>query len=1025
MRILQGKLVLAGTTTIFLGVLLLLTTISTAEEEQITVSNLEFFWNGEEITHISHNNPMPTNIRFDYEAPGITINSVRINAQDINYDASENYAYISMIASCEEDLGTCEVRTTSQRGIIIRHNKETFSIIITFDTDQGEITKEIEKTFELDNSNPTLEFLGTDKCHEGTCYIASGERNRINIRITDIGAGFSRGHITFSLGPGDGTPALVSRCDGGDCYGYVTVSCNNNQQIPLRIIDFQGLPSRNDAGIRISGLETKYVTCDSSPPEINEIIIENAAGLEILTLNNQVLVTANITEDVSPRVNMTIRGSNIGAQNVTATCNPTAQRNEFRCTGSIMPGEISPGQYDLPVEFTDLAGNTVTTTERINIFSATDETQADFWDVSRVTPSNPSLDKANLLFARDIYAEISLTPRRGAPNIVTAMHGRECVPVREGITGNNGDISNLRVIHADTENNNVYVKFTLAESGTQQRYAGMNRLEYRCPVTLTTRSGDTYYAAPETKNFTIMLNLRDQGGIHVNIQDEIDRIQEEVESKTQTLMNLRRASNTLTVTCQAFAAGETAMSTLGAALAAMELAAVGTGPFSFGTLEASATKFGHSTDAAHEGMQRGAKYFAQACKLFTCEPSYIGEFDSYLTDNVPLAQDITNLAGYDDPSAFMNPWRSEIVAYMTMCVPAVIHHREVRLGVECNYLQCLSQSTGSMGVSPSACQDQKQYAECTLAWSNVLDAFPITAMFRDVTGRLSEIMSDPVSLFGSTGVSFYCSALAPVIGGKGACHTIAGAQASLELTTMVGAMFSTQVSSTDYCTTVINRIDPRTKYWRELPGSPVMEPPVEEISLDSDTNEWLECQGTSCKYFDFRGRQSYTLNLDAQNPDRINIYNQEGKSAGYIDMTVEGDTTTVRSEKIEISEIDKRIITEKAASIVHNQVSAARERMIDEFRAAEPDSAILGLYDASVNENFYNDFREITAIDMEIAQLEAEIERREREGSPPERVSSGEYADPLPRLRVELEGAKQHKEILEERFRENHGDLDL
>ncbi len=1017
MRILQKTPLLASTITLFLGILILsIPAITTAEEEiQITVSNLEFYWI-DTVTHISYNNRIDVYMGFEYTAEeDVEIERISVDASDLNpiMDMGD------IQPECEEreENYECEIRPTGEQHFHILANKNEFTINITFTTEDGrQVTKQLEHSFEVDNSNPTLTFIGTDKCHEGTCYYASGQENTIQIDIEDIGVGFEeRMKVRFSVQTANAL-RFVSSCEGGTCYGTSSTTCQDGETVNIY---FDRDYSSNDAGIPVrSGLEggsfASRLRCDATPPRVDSVKAESAAGLDIMTLEDEIIITANITERISPKAEMKIIGGNIGADNVTVECNPTERTNEYRCTGNILPGIDTPGEYEIPLEFTDLAGNTVTETITVDLLRTADDEPPSFWEISRVTPSNPRLDKANMIYSRDLYAEIDFNPRQGSPRLVTASLSDNCVPVIDERTGNQGDISGVRVIHVNKEDNKVYIKFSLAENGVEgQRYEGMDRLEYDCPVRVTTQAGETYYSYPETLNATIRIDLRERGGLHRNIESEIERLQEEVDSKIRSIESIRSTSNRLTMMCNTFVGAETMMGALGGTLAAMETAAVATGPFDLGGLRLAADRLGSKTDVAHERLQDKGNIFVQVCKLFTCEPDYINQFDSLIDEsNFGGLQTVTEYAGYDSPSAFMNPWRSEYVAYATMCVPAIVHHQEVRLSIDCNYLQCLSQSTGQMGVSPSVCQDQKQYAECTRMASNVLDLVPWTAVLRDMTGRLADIMSDPVSLFTSSGIATLCStAEFPT---KGICRAGAAVQSASELLTIVNAMHTPPISATDYCRSITERIDPRTMYWREVPGSPDIEPPTTHVQLESGR---LECTGADCRLFDAQGNPSGTLLQDPQSHGLMHVYNVEGKRVGSV--RTDGDTSDTGNLLV-----GETPLIAEASAAAYSEINNNRESLLQVYGDEYPE--ISRLYEASLNENLYNDIRELSKVESDIERLNRNIENMESGILAPYPHQEGDAEAQIESMRARVTELERERDNLADSFRQVYGDyMDL
>jgi len=109
-----------------------------------------------------------------------------------------------------------------------------------------------------------------------------------------------------------------------------------------------------------------------------------------------------------------------------------------------------------------------------------------------------------------------------------------------------------------------------------------------------------------------------------------------------------------------------------------------------------------------------------------------------------------------DPTRFLNPKDSLVVATLTGCVPGIIYGLDKARQVQCMYADCLQTGVGEQGLPVFACEDQKSYATCKYIVSEVFKVIPITAAFDYYANLVKSTLANPFKILGA-GISVACN----------------------------------------------------------------------------------------------------------------------------------------------------------------------------------------------------------------------------------------------------------------------------
>ncbi len=721
--------------------------LSVGFSSAIEVTTLNFSWAGVPIEHISQNSPLATNIDFEF-SPSEDVESIIIDASDINNDVRklEEYSSISLLpSSCNEtQVG---VLSCSAENLVMRTNKNNVRINFTFNMLDG--SKEyasVLKSFTFDNTRPSVIKFGPETCVDGKCYVGASSVSLIKIQMEDTLATFVRKKIAFRLG--DET-AYVYDCVEKTCSGYASPSCSDGVSVPLAIVQYNGLPSQDDAGNSLTGLISTQVICDANPPEIVNKSIKSSSGLSIITSSDEAVVEVIAKDSVSPKLNMTIIGDGVGAQNVTVQC--VKQDANFVCKGNIKPQTTVFGTKNIPVILTDVVGNVFRESISFDYYEA-DETGVIpiLWRMGSVNQSVNKFVKRNMAYQRTMYAEVSLTPSSNNIGLVKVeSRNANCVPVNPGVSGSTTDVTEVKILYFNQTSNKIYTKITYREGGqiTTGRYANISLLEHNCALSINSRKGTTFYSTPQEINFTIKVDLSDGGTLDSYLQKEIDASKKRAEENKKYYEWYDKNLGMVVSVCQAMGLIEPSY----AATASIE-ATTAVIPGAQGVSRTA----GIVSDKLGE-VKKPTKAFIEMCNYATCK----GEYQQLIVgqlNKIPYADDVAQYAGYQSFSDSLNPWNSEYIAYATGCLPAWIHHQKIKNGIECSYLNCLSNGVPNYGTSVSYCQSEKAFSECVYNWGAAFNAMPGLSLLKDVSNRIADIISDPYTLFG-TALPFACMAL--------------------------------------------------------------------------------------------------------------------------------------------------------------------------------------------------------------------------------------------------------------------------
>ncbi len=354
----------------------------------LQASNVQFFRSNQEIDYVSFN-PLAVDLHFDVTSDNLL--SIFVDLSVLNRIYGHN-TYVG--------LGQCDLNGSTYHCIyedlilgLTNANVELEFRLVNTTGDEFFIT--IPYTFTIDNTRPSVSWMGTDSCLDDICYVADNMMSDVIIQLEDGLGNFDKKMVFFDF---DGSKHWVDNCTGTNCHGLVRPSCNSGDQLKLMISSTMGVPSQDDAGNPISGgMNSVWVTCDSDAPQLLDIVVESDSDYGQIQEGDTLTITINLTEEVGA-VTGTVNLSELNGDGV-----KTVECVEFygvhTCEWSV--SGIDAGTTELEFSFEDTAGNILETPFVFEVLPTIGDRVPDCFTISTDPIAPGSIDRIMLQLALD------------------------------------------------------------------------------------------------------------------------------------------------------------------------------------------------------------------------------------------------------------------------------------------------------------------------------------------------------------------------------------------------------------------------------------------------------------------------------------------------------------------------------------------------------------------------------------------------------------------------------------------------
>jgi len=120
--------------------------------------------------------------------------------------------------------------------------------------------------------------------------------------------------------------------------------------------------------------------------------------------------------------------------------------------------------------------------------------------------------------------------------------------------------------------------------------------------------------------------------------------------------------------------------------------------------------------------------------------------DNEWAKNILDSNDVAGQHAGKDPFQVWDVQDSLITSTGCFCLPGIIKNAEKLRQVRCQYANCLKNDIPNLGVNKAECKAEKSFAECSFVIGEVWNLIPFTNVIDYVSGKVGEIISDPIKL---------------------------------------------------------------------------------------------------------------------------------------------------------------------------------------------------------------------------------------------------------------------------------------
>lgn len=713
---------------------------------------------GNEISHFADS---PINVIMSVNIAGDDLDESSVSADISSLNPGQS-GYQGLPGSCgstTEGITTCTWNFDLKPG---EGGAKNIVITAKDGVDNGE-AQTVSRTFTYDNAGPVITSLRTDRVDNDGNYYASTQGTRFIAEITDA-AGVDKSDILLHIG------RLVFSADnctptssGWSCYWDRNVGGSGTVTASI------GTDSKDILGNSVGSQERIDVIIDNTRPNVVDVTINviggSAAAFEGHPVKgNSLEITAEVSDIGIAIAYADLSAIIEGADNVTARCDK--EDDVVICRWYTESIDISGHINDyLTFYFIDVAGNTASKSEPIEVYGLETDTDPNYWSNS-VSCMPKKIDRqVTGLISQRVYCSISLSPSSGSP-IVMSINLGDCGDSQEG--NSMSFIGNRDIFNNGFKSKNPYIKFTLKKMPMR-----IDQLDLMCQLKIKSKIGNEITQYDETENVSITIPFYNMplGEFSDETQKMIDDAKDSKWVKAKwlgTLNKLLGYSTTICGTIQTVKNVGDFIKLLGLLLdATAKEVLITTGWTGIGAGVATAidtTRMGTQTSAQAMDISTGwtwGKFGNVYCKAMSCRLFYDELWQNEITKTLTGVQKfvlekadfgtIYNALGtsgyYIDTkgsqtgfethlTARLNPKDSIILSIATLCLPGVIYNLEKWRQIDCMYVSCL-ENNARRGLPLSICGEQRSYGKCKYVTGELFQLTPLAILnnFGDLVRR--------------------------------------------------------------------------------------------------------------------------------------------------------------------------------------------------------------------------------------------------------------------------------------------------
>lgn len=691
---------------------------------------------------------------------------------------------------------TTQSATSSTTGAVTTTSTTTASraiIISASDTLGNKATTTISKPLALDNKGPAVQSikLGTSKDK----LFAKPTGSLVEIAF-DEATGMIAGETFLHAGS--------SRFAASSCRKDSTWVCRwLNINFPSGSVMLQIKSDTEDIfGNDAQESQPVEVIVDAISPVVTGISLTpvgtlSASAKDLFKIEDKIAVEANITEEHDITSTADFSKFTDNTAKVPGTCK-RLEGSRQQCTWLSDP-ITKGGANNIKFNFTDPALNEVIVEKPLTVLELDTGQKPDFWGNS-VECSPRSIDRQlGTLINQRTYCRINLEPK--ADNVETLSIS----PISlSSCKSTQPIVQSIESFNRERGSTEPFLKITFKKDALE-----INEVKLTCTFNIISRSGNRVAKNPETETaeFDIKFYNFPLGKFDEGVQKRIDDAKKDARESKKIVGELNKIIEISRKVCRVFGIIYNAV-VIYTTITAIQKVADDTcravaGVFS----EACKNTLGRAGQASCYG-EAGAESLADKswittggpfCKFVNCQwaPGIIGDYQQWISNQINklpggerlpgpgLGSDTEqpqkgvteedgkeaeseDVQGQEDSknkeknkekktesgntrtrlAAYMDPENNLYTGIIFACIPGIISGLDKQRQIKCLYADCLENSVAKDGLSPTVCEDLKNFAECKYTKGEIFALIPYAEVFDHYAGILKEALSNPWSAIG-------------------------------------------------------------------------------------------------------------------------------------------------------------------------------------------------------------------------------------------------------------------------------------
>jgi hypothetical protein len=645
----------------------------------------------------------------------------------------------------------------------------SFSVTITAIDAHGNgegLDTTIQKTFSLDSTAPTIEYLGGIESY----YVVLDDENILRATFQEGESGINAQDIQLTLeeiNPGypDNLPADTCSQQGINWNCYWNVTATRAGEIKLA----QAKDRADNFVLNLRDFDVDLLIDDAAPSVTDADISIYAVGfgggtqtglVEFYEEERDLYIEAIVTDASGVKAWANFSGLVANTDEVEGICTQQ-DGSEWLCTWTVGPlaSVTDTTPKNIVFTFEDFVGNEAAPiTKTIDVLSVGDEdTNPDYWsiDVGASTPASGIDRRLVTRMFPYVWFPIELSPvvttEVAADQWPLLVKDLQCTP--DWLTSY--EIINSNTIlpltnQPNTEDNSV-LPYTFWIKLTMIQLSPTDADSVVVPCTFKTMSYIDQRVIPnpeiENVNLTVTYFNNPLGEIADEVQTEIDDVKSGWLVEAGWLSTTAEILAFLETICTGLKIihDVTQTITVGVDGLANCCASVYASPACCPTKRST----GAATTASKEGLEKAAKQFGNKfCKALNCQlsrKSKLGEGARGAWDRWVdwAAQTSGSHKGY---FGNVQPEDSIILSIIFLCFKGVIYNLEKARQIDCRYVYCLEQTAEGMPVN--VCVYQRALAMCKYVFNQIFNLIPFASVFSDIFQHITQAFTNWQNLLG-------------------------------------------------------------------------------------------------------------------------------------------------------------------------------------------------------------------------------------------------------------------------------------